>query len=159
MTTAEQRRSGAWRVVLRCTRGAVIALVAVLAVLVHHETAAPAPHVPPSRTLEAVGMAGMTGMAAMDHGSVPPAQTRSAAHALPSRSAAPVAAGIDGACTGMAMQHCSAAGVDTVKPVPPAESTVGHTPAAPSRAAAGRDIPGTVGRAPPDLSLLSRLLL
>ncbi|OIJ84671.1 hypothetical protein [Streptomyces colonosanans] len=154
MTTAEDRRSGASRVVLRCTRVAAIALVAVLAVLVHHETATPMTHVQPSsRMVEAIGMAGM------DHGSAPPARSRSDAPALLSGATAPVAVGPDGPCSGMAMQHCSAAGVDTVKLVPPAGLAVGHTPAAPSRAAAGRDIPGTVSRAPPDLSLLSRLLL
>ena len=153
MTTAEDRRSGAWRVVLRCTRAAALALVAVLAVLVHHETVMPMTHVPSARTVEAVGMAGMV------HGSVPPAHTRSEAPAQLSSTTTPVAVGPDGPCSGMAMQHCSAAGVDTLKLVPPAELAVGHVPAAPSRAAAGRDIPGTVGRAPPDLSVLSRLLL
>ncbi|MGW3497959.1 hypothetical protein [Streptomyces sp. NPDC001020] len=152
MTTAEDRRS-AWRVVLRCTRAVVIALVVVLAVLVHHETVAPMTHVPSSRTVEAVGMTGM------DHGSVPPARSHSAAPAPLANAAAPVSLGSDGACTGAGMQHCSAAGVDTVKLVPPSEPAVNHALAVPSRAAAGRDVPGTVGRAPPDLSLLSRLLL
>ncbi|MER7693973.1 hypothetical protein [Streptomyces sp. NPDC097610] len=153
MTTAEDLRSAIARVVLRCTRVAVIALVATLAVLVHHETAAPMTHIPPSRAAEAAGMAGMS------HGPVPSTQVRSDAHAGPPGTAAPVAVGDDGFCSGMAMEHCSTASVDTVKLVPPAEPAVGHIPAALSRSGAGRDAPGTAGRAPPDLALLSRLLL
>ena len=50
MTTAEQRRGATRRVVLRCTHAAVIALVSVLAVLVHHEIAAPMTRAPPARS-------------------------------------------------------------------------------------------------------------
>jgi hypothetical protein len=154
MTTAEDRRYGAWRVVLRCTRAAVIALVAALAVLVHHETAPPMAHVPPSPVVEAGDVMGM------DHGSVSAAPRHSDAHTRLSGTPVPVAAEDGGYCSGLAMQHCFAAGVDTVKPAPPTQAAVGHAPAAPSRAAAGRNVPATVSRAPPtDLSLLSRLLL
>jgi hypothetical protein len=149
MATAEDRRSGA----LRCTRAAVIALVAALAVLVHHETTAPMAHVPPSPVVEAGDVMGM------DHGSFPAAPRRSGAHARLSGTAVPMAVGDGGSCSGLAMQHCSAPGVDTVKLVPPAQAAVGHAPVAPSHAAAGRNVLGTVSRAPPDLSLLSRLLL
>ena len=56
-------------------------------------------------------------------------------------------------------QHCSAAGVDSVKLAPPHQSFAGCAPTLCARAAAGRLVPGTTGRAPPDLSVLSRLLL
>ncbi|MEU9155775.1 hypothetical protein AB0D59_35810 [Streptomyces sp. NPDC048417] len=153
MTTAEDLRSAIARVALRCTRAAVITLVATFAVLVHHETAAPMTHIPPSHAAEAADMAGMS------HGPAPSTQVRSDTHTAPPGTATPVVLGDDGFCSGMAMQHCSTAGVDTVKLVPPAEPAVGHTPAALSRAGAGRHGPGTTGRAPPDLTLLSRLLL
>ncbi|MEV5987157.1 hypothetical protein AB0L85_19370 [Streptomyces sp. NPDC052051] len=144
MTTAEGRR-GAAGAVLRGTRAAVLVLVAVLAVLVHHELVAPMVHVPAARTVAAAPASDMTGM---DHGSVPLIGASDS-----------VAMDLDGACTGVGTHHCTAAGVDTVKTVPPTEVAVGDAPPVPSHAVAGRDVPGTVGRAPPDLSLLSRLLL
>lgn len=99
----DRARGGAGRWVW----GAVVALFAAFAVLLHHETAA--------------------------HGD-------------------------DGPCSGMGVQHCSAAGIDVVKHMPPSEPWVGRegdVHAIP----AGRPVPGTVRWAPPDLSVLSRLLL
>ncbi|MBW8801481.1 MAG: hypothetical protein JF597_50470 [Streptomyces sp.] len=156
MTTAEDQRGALSRVALRCTRAVLIALVAAVAVLVHHETATPMPHIPPSLAVQAADMAGMS------HGPGPSTQVRPAAHAphaAPPGTTAPVAVGGDGLSSCTSMQHCTAAGVDKVKLVPPAELAVGHTPAAPARAGAGRHAPGTAGRAPPDLTFLSRLLL
>jgi hypothetical protein len=57
------------------------------------------------------------------------------------------------------MQHCAAAGVDSLKFMPPHQPSTGCAPAIHPGAAGGRDVPGTTGRAPPDLSVLSRLLL
>lgn len=153
MTTPNGRRSDARRVVLRWTRTAIIALVAALAVLVHHETAAPMTHTPSSQAVEAAGMDGM------DHGSVLPTSARTKGPVPLFRAAVPIAVSGDGVCSGMAMQHCSTASVDTVKLVPPAGPAIDHVPASASRVAPGRDVPGTISRAPPDLSLLSRLLL
>ncbi|MCN9242152.1 hypothetical protein NGF19_15365 [Streptomyces sp. RY43-2] len=137
--------------VLRGTRAAVLVLVAVLAVVVHHEIVAPMAHAPAARTVAAAPAGertGVTDAVGMDHRSAPLIGASDS-----------VAMDLDGACAGVGTHHCTAAGVDTVKPVPPTEAAVGDAPAVPSHAVAGRDVPGTVGRAPPDLSLLSRLLL
>ncbi|MGW2639910.1 hypothetical protein [Streptomyces sp. NPDC001348] len=148
VTTAEVQHSGASGVALRRTRAVVITLVAVLAVLVHHETVAPMTHI----GSRAVGTAGM------DHGPVPSAQGHADSGGPKPRAAAFVAAD-EGFCSGTATQHCSTASVDTVKLVPPAESAAGHRPVHLSGTTTGPNAPGTVNRAPPDLSLLSRLRL
>jgi len=128
MTTADRGPGGA----LRWARVVVVALVAALAVLVHHETVA------------AVHMS-----MGMRHAAV--------------RASAPTpgpAHDVDGACAGAAVEHCcSAAGVDSLKLAAPQQSALDCSAAVRARAVAGRDVPGTTGRAPPDLSLLSRLLL
>ncbi|MFJ3305183.1 hypothetical protein ACIPSA_19075 [Streptomyces sp. NPDC086549] len=149
MTTARHRTYGARSAALRWTRAAVIALTAALAVLVHHETAAAITHLPP------VGA-----MAGMHDTATPTISVHTGGHAVPSAGTAPTAAHDDGgACSGTAMQHCSAAGVDNMKLVPPHQPSTGCAPALCAGAAVGRDIPGSTGRAPPDLSVLSRLLL
>ncbi|MFI0731478.1 hypothetical protein ACH4S9_21185 [Streptomyces sp. NPDC021225] len=149
MTTAGTRRIRARGGAVRWTRVAVIALFAALVVLVHHETAAV------SAPAHATAMSGMPGMGHAPATATPLDATGHGSAAWP---AAPVADSDVGPCPGMAMQHCATAGVDVVKIAPPAELRVGvgrDTRAAP----AGRDVPGTVSRAPPDLSVLSRLLL
>ncbi|MFE1751906.1 hypothetical protein [Streptomyces anandii] len=154
MTTADHRPHGAHSAVERWTRAAVIALVAVLAVLVHHDTAAAVTHEPPA------GSSGTSSMAGMDHAAPPGVFAHASGYAMPSRVHVPTAAhDDDGACSGTAMQHCSAAGVDGLKLAPPHQPCIGCAPVLPSRAVVGRDVPGTTSRAPPDLSVLSRLLL
>jgi hypothetical protein len=153
MTTADHRPDGARGAAARWTRAAVIALVAALAVLVHHETAAAVTHVPSAR------VSGTSSMAGMHHKAPPAMPVHMSGHAMPSAVTAPAAVHDGGACSGTAMQHCSAAGVDSMKLVPPHQPSTGCAPAISPSAAAGRDVPGTTGRAPPDLSVLSRLLL
>lgn len=173
MATAAHRGGAAHGAVLRCARAAVITLVAVLAVLVHHETAATVTHVPQPGSSAASGLAGM-------HHSPAPALPPSVMHPPVMHPAAmhppvmhpqpngrtaspgvttPAATDDRGACSGTAAQHCSAAGVDSVQLAPPHQSVLSRAPAVRPGAAVGRDVPGTTGRAPPDLSVLSRLLL
>lgn len=132
-------------------RGAVIALLAALAVLIHHETAAitatPMQHAAHSPY---VGHA-MPGMvpssAAGPHGS---AAHRTLDAPAPEH-------GLDGStCAGPGMQHCATASVDTVKLAAPPQ---GHAKQAanPHQAKPGLVPAGTIGRAPPDLSVLSQL--
>ncbi|MET9904817.1 hypothetical protein [Streptomyces sp. NPDC006446] len=149
MTTADHRSDGARGAVLRWTGSALITLLAALVLLVHHETADVITHVPSAQAT-----------AGMHHSAEPAIAVHTGAHAMPSAVTAPaVARDDDGACCGTAAQHCSAAGVDGLKFGPPHQPSVGCTPALPAGAAAGRDVPGTTSRAPPDLSVLSRLLL
>ncbi|MFF4548387.1 hypothetical protein [Streptomyces sp. NPDC001435] len=149
MTTAGHRSDGARSAALRCTRAAVIALLAALAVLVHHETAAALTHVPPAGA-----------MASMHHTATSAMSVHTSGHAGQSGVTVPTAGHDDGgACSGTAMQHCSAAGVDSMKLSPPHQPSIDCAPAPCAGAAVGRDIPGTTGRAPPDLSVLSRFLL
>ncbi|WP_413102821.1 hypothetical protein [Streptomyces sp. Inha503] len=129
---------------------AAVALFAAFAVLVHHETSAAVS--PPVRAT------GMSGMARMVHAPSATVSAHPGGHDDTARASAPAAHGADGPCSGMGGQHCSAAGIDVVKLMPPSESWAdreGDVHAIP----AGRPVPGTVSRAPPDLSVLSRLLL
>jgi hypothetical protein len=135
----------------------------VLAVLVHHETAATVTHVPPPGASAASGLAGMHHSPAS---ALPPPVTHPpVTHPQPNGRTAspgvttPAATDDRGACSGTAAQHCSAAGVDSVQLAPPHQSVLSRAPAVRPGAAVGRDVPGTTGRAPPDLSVLSRLLL
>ncbi|MEU1596034.1 hypothetical protein ABZ468_25055 [Streptomyces sp. NPDC005708] len=128
----------------------IIALVAALAVLVHHDA--------PSTTT--VGSAStMSGMPGMGH---TPTGMMSVAMVMDEevlRVAEPPMDGDHGACSGLLTGHCSTASIDTLQLVPPVAAPfaahtdvlygvfVGHVPL------------GTVLRAPPDLSLLSRLLI
>ncbi|GAQ51819.1 hypothetical protein [Streptomyces acidiscabies] len=155
MASAHHRPGGAHSAALRWTRSAVIALVAALAVLVHHDTAAALTQVP------AAGVSATSSMTGMHHAVAPAMPAHTSGHAMARGGTAPIPAhDDDGACSGTAMQHCSAAGVDGLKFAPPHQPCTGCTPAFPPGATAGRDIPGTTGRVPPDLSvLLSRFLL
>jgi hypothetical protein len=154
MATVAHRGGGAAHgAMLRWTQVAVIALVTVLAVLVHHETAAAITHGAPTEVPATSSLAGM-------HHLPPSAVLLHAyGHIEPPSAAASAVAHHDGACSGTAWQHCSAASVDSVKLAPPHQPSTGWAPALHPGAAAGRDVPGTTGRAPPDLSVLSRLLL
>ncbi|MFI0538536.1 hypothetical protein ACH3VS_06565 [Streptomyces sp. WSLK1-3] len=153
--TTTLHRPGARGVTARWIRAVVIALVAVLAVLVHHETAPAITHVPPT------GGSGTSSMAGMRHTAAPtpPAQTNGHM-AAPGLTVPPAAHEDDGTCTGTAMQHCSAAGVDSLKLAPPHQPARDVVSAVHPGAADARDVPSTSNRAPPDLPvLLSRFLL
>jgi hypothetical protein len=148
--------------VVRWTRAAVIALFAALAVLVHHETAAAAIASTPSSAVHVMpGMQGMVmadGAAGQGLGMSAHAHGNAAAQAAEVTSGAPAADGTDGpACSGMAMQHCAPASVDAVKLAPPAESRVTWDADPCNAAVPNPKAAGTVGRAPPDLSVLSQL--
>ena len=153
MTAGEARRVRARSGAVRWSRAVVLALIAALAVLVHHETAAGAVTRIPSSAASV--MSGIPGMGSMSSMTMP---MDPAGHEAP-RAGTLAADSVDGACSGMAMQHCSAAGVDTLKLAPPSEPALGQDDAATPGAPTSRDIPGTVSRAPPDLSVLSRLLI
>ncbi|MER6630295.1 hypothetical protein ABT301_19025 [Streptomyces sp. NPDC000987] len=149
MATADHRRGAARDATPRWTRAVVVALLAALAVLVHHDTAAPTTHVPSGRAATP-----------MHHAAAPTGSVPVSGHPTPAGVTARAAVHDDaGACSGTAMQHCSAAGVDSVKLVPPDRPAPDCAPAHRPGAAALRDVPGTVGRAPPDLRVLSRFLL
>ncbi|MDH6431703.1 hypothetical protein M2158_000180 [Streptomyces sp. SAI-144] len=127
----------------RWTRGLLVTLCAVLAVLLHHEL----PDAP------------VTTMSASAAHTMPGSPSLPAAH---SHTGSPAAAGAvvhgsDGAaCPSMAMQLCTAAGVHVVQLTAPPESPA---PAfsVPVAVHAGVDAARSVSRAPPDLSLISLL--
>ncbi|MFC4463539.1 hypothetical protein ACFPH6_02765 [Streptomyces xiangluensis] len=139
---------------VRWACSAVTALLAALAVLIHHETAAitatPVQHAIHSTH---VGHA-MPGMASSSAAAVP--QGTAADHTDTLDAPAP-AHGADGsACADPGMQHCTTASVDTVKLAPPPQRH-GQQTANPYQAKPGRWPTGTISRAPPDLSVLSQL--
>ena len=136
---AHAPRTRASHGVVRWTRAAVIALLAALAVLIHHESAGVAtePASAPAAHVMTYGM------------------PMSGGHAAPVRATTISAEGA--ACEGMAMQHCSAASLDVVKLLPPARSPAPQDSAAHEAVTAGTKAAGTVCRAPPDLSVLSQL--
>ncbi|MFG2935913.1 hypothetical protein [Streptomyces sp. NPDC048282] len=149
MTTATDRRAGLRGSAARCARAVVVALLAALAVLVHHDTTSV---VMPDHSMSA--------MAGMDHTSVAMTPTAApAAHDTVLKTANTAMGDEGGACSGPGMQHCSAGDVGTAKLLPPpAAATVVRSDAFPSMSAQ-RDPTGTSYRAPPDLSVLSRLLI
>ncbi|MEU9669136.1 hypothetical protein AB0E25_26750 [Streptomyces bobili] len=139
---------------VRWAHGAVIALLAALAVLIHHETAAitatPVQHATPSTH---AGHA-MPGMASSSSASVP--QGPAADHTDTLDAPAP-AHGVDGnTCADPGMQHCTTTVVDTVKLAPPPQRH-GQQAEHPYQAKPGGSPAGTISRAPPDLSVLSQL--
>ncbi|MEU1850755.1 hypothetical protein ABZ499_16140 [Streptomyces sp. NPDC019990] len=159
---------GAWAPRTRAAHGAVrwvpaavIALLAALAVLMHHETA-PA----------AIGSAAPSARHAMTPGTMMPGghaapvttmsghrHTSAAGQAAEPTTAAPsTMSGADGPlCSGMAMQHCSTAGSAAVKVPVPIRTWVPWQLPAPGAVAPGPHSAGTAQRAPPDLSVLSQL--
>ncbi|MFF4905788.1 hypothetical protein ACFY2T_13050 [Streptomyces sp. NPDC001260] len=136
---------------VRCARAVVIALLAALAVLIHHDM-----------TSAAMPTRAMSAMAGMDHTAATMIMTTSVAatgHGTVLQAANTAMNDDSGACSGPAMQHCSAGDVATAKLAPPPSAThVGRSDAS-YGAIAGRGLPGTSHRAPPDLSVLSRLLI
>ncbi|MEU3518348.1 hypothetical protein ABZ770_24235 [Streptomyces sp. NPDC006654] len=149
MTTATDRRAGPRGSAVRCARAVVVALLAALAVLVHHDTM--------SAVMPAHSMSAMAGMDHTSAAMIPTAT--SAAHATAPK-AANTAMGDDGdACSGPGMQHCSAGDVGTAKLLPPPAAVTIVRSDALGGMPARRDPTGTSHRAPPDLSVLSRLLI
>ncbi|MDH6522230.1 hypothetical protein [Streptomyces sp. SAI-090] len=135
---------------VRWTYGALLTLFVALAVLVHHETAAMgASHVMSASSMPAMDASSMPGAAHAAHvmpgEATPTAWEPSSAH------------GVDtGGCAAPGMQHCTTASTASVQLAVPAEN--GFSLLADLReAAAGSTPAGTVGRAPPDLSVLSQL--
>ncbi|MEU0219652.1 DUF6153 family protein [Streptomyces sp. NPDC006265] len=136
--------------------GAVIALLAALAVLIHHETAAASKAPPQHATHSTHIWHAMPGMASSPAAAV--RQVSDFTHADSAGALAP-AHGADGGstCAVAGMQHCTSGNVEVTKQLPaPPPGTAGQT-ADPYQAQPGPRPAGTVGRAPPDLSVLSRL--
>ncbi|WP_327344444.1 hypothetical protein [Streptomyces europaeiscabiei] len=138
--------------VVRWARGVVIALCAALAVLVHHETAAVAVTPMPSAPHAGHVMPGM----AFSSSAVAMPMSSAAAHthvlgASPSTHSSP-----HSACAIPGMQHCTTASVEVVKLVVPSQVLAGQS-VDPYQAQSGSVSAGTIGRAPPDLSVLSQL--
>lgn len=119
-------------VVGRRLRGLFVTLLAVLALLVHHEIAYPLPPSPsamPGHTMHTTHTA-----------ETPVTQAQTDVTACPS----------------MVMQHCSAAGVVSVQLAAPAKSPAPASSADQS-SVTRVDLVRSVSRAPPDLSVLSQL--
>ncbi|MEV0634490.1 DUF6153 family protein [Streptomyces sp. NPDC050619] len=121
---------------VRWAYGVFLTLCVALAVLVHHETSA-------------TGLSSMPSMAHATH--VMPDETAPAVSDDSSRSA-----DANGGCSMPGTQHCTTASVGSVQLALPAQVTFDQS-AHLRQAAAGRAPGATVGRAPPDLSVLSQL--
>ncbi|MFC8005059.1 hypothetical protein ACFUMJ_17575 [Streptomyces olivaceus] len=149
MTAATYRRISLRNPALRWAWAVVVTLLAAFAVLVHHDT-----------VVTASPISAMSAMPEMDHAAVATMQGITQIGDHEAEAVGP-ALGHDGggACSGPAMQHCSSGNVATPQLLSP--------PAALSRAAHGFPVPGLAAqalsaishRAPPDLSVLSRLLI
>ncbi|MEU6378737.1 hypothetical protein [Streptomyces sp. NPDC046909] len=144
---------------VRWTYGVLLTLCVALAVLVHHETAATsATHVMSASSMSMTDAAS-TSMPSAAHAA--PGASH-AAHAMPGQ-ATPAAWGPPsahsadaGGCSALGMQHCTTASITSVQLAVPAESD--PSPLADLRGGiAGYSPAGAVGRAPPDLSVLSQL--
>lgn len=159
---------------VRCVRAAVVALLAAVAVLVHHESAGPMAVPGPSAVMSAMhgmgvthdGMGAMRGAGAahgMSHVS-PPVGATTTTVTTTVTATGDVGAGLpagrgDSTCASAGTGHCSAASLGTVQLVPPpADPRAGPADAAHGVGAA-HSPHGVAHRAPPDLSLLSRLLI
>ncbi|GAA3495889.1 hypothetical protein GCM10019016_029900 [Streptomyces prasinosporus] len=154
-------RSRASHGVVRWARAAVIALLAALAVLIHHETAAAAissnpssaAHVmTPGTVMPGNHAAPATGMSGHGHGSAAAQAAEPTAAAVPTKSNAD-----SPPCSGMTMQHCATASFEVVKLAPPTQTPVPWGLAVPVGVATGPKAAGAVNRPPPDLSVLSQL--
>jgi hypothetical protein len=134
---------------VRRSRGAVIALLAVLVVLIHHEVA-----VITSSPLRPAAHAGhtMLGMAPSSAAAMP--QGFAADHPHPVDAPAH---GVEGnCCTDPGTLHCATASVEVFKLAVPSPGHVEQT-AGPYQAEPGARSTGTISRAPPDLSVLCLL--
>ncbi|MEU0022669.1 DUF6153 family protein [Streptomyces rochei] len=135
---------------VRWTYGAFLALCVALAVLVHHETVATG----------ASRMMGASAMPAMEVASMRGAAH--AAHVMPGKTSpttweASSAHSADaGGCAEPGMQHCTTASIGSAQLAVPGETGVSLL-ADLREGMQDRTPSGTVGRAPPDLSVLSLL--
>ncbi|MEW2626243.1 hypothetical protein [Streptomyces sp. NPDC048106] len=148
------RRTGSRGGAPRRSWAAVLALLAALVVLVHHDLG-PAPAAPAtamsamSRTGHAVH--GMAGHGMAEHGMT--GQDMTALTPVMDHDGG-------GACSGADMQHCTSGAVGSPQwLVPPAVGPHTVQGAPPRGVLAGHGLPGNPHRAPPDLSVLSRLLI
>lgn len=146
------RAAHSGRGVVHWTYGVFLTLFVALAVLVHHETAAMsasqgASHVMSASSMPAMDASSMPSAAAhvMPDGAVPTAWEPSSAHSMDT-----------GGCAAPGMQHCATSSIASVQLAVPAENELSLF-ADLREAAAGSTPAGTVGRAPPDLSVLSQL--
>jgi hypothetical protein len=124
-------------IAVRWAYGVFLTLCVALAVLAHHETSGT--EVSPMRASAHVGhkMAAETPLSASE----------------PSKNSADA-----GGCGMLGMQHCTTAGVNSVQLAAPGPSTFDPLAYLPT-ASAGHSLATAVGRAPPDLSVLSQLRL
>ncbi|WKE67847.1 hypothetical protein [Streptomyces sp. WP-1] len=151
------RRTGSRGGAARRSWAAVLALLAAFVVLVHHDLgSAPAA---PATAMSAAPVAPGTAMSAM------PGTARTA-HRMTGqdRAAQALTSAMDhdmgGACSGADMQHCTSGAVGSPQWLDPPTVPTHTVRAAPPRGVlAGRGLPGNPHRAPPDLSVLSRLLI
>jgi len=140
--TARTARGGG--IAVRWAYGVFLTLCVALAVLVHHETSA-------------MGVSSMPGAA---HAVMP--GMAHAAHVMPDETAPSVSddsshsAHDNGTCAAPGMQHCATASIDSVQLAVPSQAAFDPL-ANLSQAVTGRAPGATVGRAPPDLSVLSQL--
>lgn len=136
--------------VVRWAYGVFLALCVALAVLVHHETVATgASHLMSASSMPAMDATPMPGAAHAGH-VMPDEATSTAGEPSSSHS-------IDtGGCAAPGMQHCTTASISSVQLVAPGENE--FSPLTDLPEAVSVPVPtGTVGRAPPDLSVLSQL--
>nr|WSZ12047.1 hypothetical protein OH837_01220 [Streptomyces canus] len=134
MRTRTARSGG---IAVRWAYGVFLTLSVALAVLVHHETSVSA-------------VSPMRGAAHAVHATE--AGSSHSHHALVSSTHSADAGG----CAMPGMQHCTTASVDSVQLAPPGRSACDLS-ADLRQAAVGRAPGATVGRSPPDLSVLSQL--
>ncbi|MET9088090.1 hypothetical protein ABZX77_40460 [Streptomyces sp. NPDC004237] len=149
MTAVADGQTGPRGGAARRARAVVVALLAALAVLVHHDA-----------TSAVMSAHSVSATAGMDHTSaaMTPAAAP-AAHGTVLKAADTAMDGDGGACPGPGMQHCSAGDVGMAKLLPPPAAVTAVRPDAVRSVSARRDPTGTSYRAPPDLSVLSRLLI
>ncbi|MGW4105081.1 DUF6153 family protein [Streptomyces sp. NPDC004976] len=141
-------------IAVRWAYGVFLTLFVALAVLVHHETSTTSVMSMTSASPTSVS-ARMPASAHAAHAMADAAQAM-AGEAAPSASESS-AHGVDsGACAMPGMQHCSTTIVGSVQLTAPGQSTF-DLPVGLERAAEGRVPASAVGRAPPDLSVLSQL--
>ncbi|MFF8991182.1 hypothetical protein ACF09H_14785 [Streptomyces sp. NPDC014983] len=138
------RRIGSHRGAARRSWAAVLALLAAFVVLVHHDMGA----------VPAAPATAMSAMPGMGH----------AAHGMTGPDMAALTSAMDhdtgGACSGADMQHCTSAAVGSPQWLVPPTVRTPAVPGVPGHGVlAGRGLPGHPHRAPPDLSVLSRLLI
>ncbi|MEU0171419.1 hypothetical protein ABZ214_39235 [Streptomyces iakyrus] len=160
MTAATNRRTSPRSGAVRWARGALVALLAAFAVLVHHDTSA----MPSAAVNSMSAMPAMTAMGAMpgmDHGSgATAAEAARSGDDTAFQATAPATDTDDAAaaCAGPAMWHCSAGDLGTAKLAPPPAGSAADTEATAHSVPTGAST-GVPHRAPPDLSFLSRLLI